>query len=122
MPMVTLVVAAGPGFPQGSPIHRYEITVALTAGGQLDAEAWLVGPRPWPARRIWPGAPARDGDVHYDTDTETWSIRLLPSGGATGDAPLHAVIRNAGQMRPGEYVTIREPGGLEFSHRIVSVV
>ena len=122
MPMVTLVVAAGPGFPQGSPIHRYEITTELTPGGHLDAAAWLAGPAPWPARRIWPGAPARDGDVHYDADTESWSIRLFPAEAAAGDAPLHARIHNAGQMRPGEYVTIREPEGAEFSYRVVSVV
>jgi hypothetical protein len=122
MPMVTLVVAAGPGFPQGSPNHRYEITVALTPGGQLDAEAWLAGPRPWPARRVWPGGPSREGDMLFDADTESWSIRLFPAPGEAADAPLHAAIRNAGQLRPGEYVTIREPDGTEFSYRVVSVV
>jgi hypothetical protein len=121
MPMVTLVVAAGPGFPQGSPNHRYEIEVALTPGGHLDAEAWAAAVAPWPARRIWPGGPAREGDVQFDTDTESWSIRLSPGAGAVSDAPLHAVIHNAGQLRPGEYVTIREPDGTEFSYRVVSV-
>ncbi|WP_431272068.1 hypothetical protein [Dankookia sp. P2] len=121
MPMVTLVVAAGPGFPQGSPGHRYEIAVPLTPGGQLDAEAWLADPKPWRARRIWPGGPARDGDMLFDPDTESWSIRLFPAPGEATDAPLHAAIRNAGQLRPGEYVTIREPDGTEVSYRVVSV-
>lgn len=121
MPMVTLVVAAGPGFPQGSPDHRYEITVPLTAGGHLDAEAWQAGPGPWPARRLWPGGPPQDGDVQFDADTASWSIRLFPVPGAATDAPLHALIRHAGQLRPGEYVTIGEPDGTEFSYRVVSV-
>ncbi|MFC7475064.1 hypothetical protein ACFQS7_11920 [Dankookia sp. GCM10030260] len=120
MPMVTLVVAAGPGFPQGSPVHRYEIEAPLTPGGHLDPEAWGAGPGAWPARRIWPGGPAREGDLQFDGDTESWSIRLFPGKAAT-DAPLHAAIHNAGQLRPGEYVTIREPDGVEFSYRVVSV-
>lgn len=119
--MVTLVVAAGPGFPQGSPERRYEIDVALTPGGHLDAQAWHAEPAPWPARRIWPGAPSREGDVQYDPDTESWSIRLFPAPGTATDAPLHALIRNAGQLRPGEYVTIREPDGTEYSYRVVGV-
>jgi hypothetical protein len=121
MPMVTLVVAAGPGFPQGSPDHRYEIGVTLTPGGQLDAEAWEADPRPWPAWRIWPGEPPGEGDVLFDADTGSWSIRLFPAPGTATDAPLHAQIRNAGQLRPGEYVTIREPNGTEFSYRVVGV-
>ena len=119
--MVTLVVAAGPGFPQGSPDHRYEIEAVLTPGGHLDAEAWTAAPGPWRARRSWPGSPVLDGDVQFDADTESWSIRLAPDARAASDAPLHAVIRNAGQLRPGEYVTIREPDGVEFSYRVVSV-
>ena len=73
--LVTLVVAAGPGFPQGSPEHRYEIGVTLTPGGHLDAAAWLADPNPWTARRIQPGSPPRPGDVVYDADTESWAIR-----------------------------------------------
>jgi hypothetical protein len=119
--MVTLVMAAGPGFPQGSPDHRYEMSVTLTPGGQLDVQAWHADPKPWPARRVAPGGPAREGDVLFDPDTESWAIRLFPAPGAATDAPLHAQLRNAGQLRPGEYVTIREPDGTEFSYRVVSV-
>ncbi|MDO9712130.1 hypothetical protein [Paracraurococcus lichenis] len=120
MPLVTLVVAAGPGVPQGDPGRRYELSVALTPGGQLDAEAWQAGPAPWSARRTWPGLPPQQGDMLFDPDTGCWSIRL-PAPGPTSDAPLHAEIRNAGQLRPGEYVTIQEPDGGEFSYRVVAV-
>jgi hypothetical protein len=121
MPKVMLVVAAGPGFPQGSPDHRYEIGVTLTLGGHLDPKAWEADPRPWPAKRIAPGVPSRPGDVFFDADTESWSIRLFPAPGEAADAPLAAQIRHAGQLRPGEYVTIHEPDGKEFSYRVVSV-
>ena len=96
-------------------------TVALTPGGHLDAQAGLAAPRPWQARRIWPGGPPRDGDVQFDADTNSWSIRLFPGPGEAADAPLHATIHNAGQLRPGEYVTIREPDAAEFSYRVVAV-
>ena len=121
MAVVTLVLAGGPGFPEGSPERRYEITVALTPGGHLDPQAWFADPDPWPARRSWPGSPSRDGDVQYDADTESWSVRLSPDPGDSADTPLHAQIRNAAQLRPGEYVTIREPDGVEYSYRVVAV-
>ncbi|TCZ54273.1 hypothetical protein [Roseicella aquatilis] len=121
MPVVTLVVAAGPGFPQGSPDRRYELSVVLTPGGQLDPEAWAADPTPWPARRIWPGAPSREGDVQFDADTGCWSVRLAPAPGEATEAAAQAQLMNTGQLRPGEYVTIREPDGSEFSYRVVAV-
>ena len=120
MPMVTLVMANGPGFPLGSADHRYELTVALTPGGQLDAMAWLADPNPWPMMRYRPGEAPRPGDVQWDEETG-WFLRIYAAGSATPDAPLHALIRNPGQLRPGEYVTIREPDGSEYAWRVVGV-
>jgi hypothetical protein len=119
MPLVTLVMANGPGFPQGSADHRYELSVALTPGGHLDPTAWQADPTPWPATRAWPGEPLRQGDVQWDEDTG-WSLRFFPASGEAVDAPLHALIRHAGQLRPGEYVTIREAQGGEYGWRVVS--
>lgn len=119
MPKVTLVLAAGPGFPNGSPNRRYELEVTLDPTGHLDAAAWREDPKPWPARREWPGEAPRAGDVQHEPETG-WSLRFFPGPGEAGDAPLHAVIRGAALMRPGEYLTIREPSGVEYSYRIVS--
>jgi len=121
MPQVDLVMAAGPGFPQGSPEHRYALDVALTAGGVLDEEAWGTPAAPWTVQRFWPGEPARVGDVMLDAATG-WSLRFDAGQGPDAlDAPLHALIRNSGQLRPGEYVTIREPNGVEYGYRVVNV-
>src|SRR4051794_37588848 len=68
MPLVTLVMASGPGFPAGSPAHRYEMEVMLNGERQLDSAAWQTDPNPWPARRIWPDEPPREGDVQYDPE------------------------------------------------------
>lgn len=120
MPLVTLVMANGPGLPQGSAGHRYELDVALTPGGHLDADAWRNSAAPWPATRIWPGEPPSTGDVQWDEDTG-WSLRFFPGDGERVDAPLHSLITNAGQLRPGEYVTIQEPDGGEYGYRVVGV-
>jgi hypothetical protein len=124
---VTLVMAHGPGFPEGSPGHRYELRVALDARGGLDAAAWLADPRPWPARRIWPGEPERHGDVQHDPDSG-WSLRLAGGGGGAAegeddaaDAPLQSLLDASGPMRPGGYVTITERDGRAYSYRIVGV-
>lgn len=124
MPLVTLVMANGPGFPQGSADHRYELTATLTPDGLLDPVAWRDDPNPWPSTRSWPGEPSYRGDVQWDDDTG-WSLRFFPpegSGAYDLDAPLHALVRHAGRLRPGEYVTIREPHGIEYAYRVVSTV
>jgi hypothetical protein len=122
MPRVDLVLATGPGFPQGSPERRYVLEVMLTPGGMLDEAAWQADPAPWSARRHWPGDD-RQGDVQLDPDSG-WSLRLDPAEGPDPEAhnaPLHAMLRNVGQLRPGEYVTIRETNGVEYAYRVVNV-
>jgi hypothetical protein len=114
MPLVTLVMASGPGFPAGSPVHRYEMEVAL------DSAAWRADPNPWPARRIWPDGPPRQGDVQFDPEAG-WSLSFQPLVGEAADAAPQVLIRHATQFRPGEYVTISEPDGREYGFRIVSV-
>ena len=120
MAKVTLVLASGPGFPQGDPECRYEMDVSLDATGHLDREAWSADPKPWPARRHWRNEWPHDGDVQLDEETGRWSLRFFPKPGEAGEAPPHEIVRTNVPMRPGEYVTIREPGGRELSFRIVS--
>ena len=119
MPLVTLVMANGPGFPLGSADHRIEMSVGLTPGGLLDQAGWLADPNPWPVTRIWPGEAPRSGDVYWDAESG-WSLRFFPANGEAVDTPPQALIRNAGQLRPGEYVTIWEPQGTEYAWRVVS--
>ena len=46
MAKVTLVLASGPGFPNGDPECRYEIEVRLDSTGHLDRKAWFADPEP----------------------------------------------------------------------------
>ena len=86
MPKVTLVLASGPGFPNGDPECRYEIDVTLDGTGRLDPEAWYADPSPWPARRHWRDEWPRDGDVQLDEETGAWSLRFFPKPGEAGEA------------------------------------
>jgi hypothetical protein len=58
--------------------------------------------------------------VQLDEETGAWSLRFFPKPGEAGEAPPHEVIRTKVPMRPGEYLTIREPDGTEYAFRIVS--
>ena len=117
---VTLALAAGPGFPQGSPGHRYEIELALDAGGHPDAAAWAADPEPWRARRIAPDAAPLPGDVQHEPD-HGWSIRFYGAAAEGPDAPETRFDCGAEPVRPGEYVTVTEPDGSEFVYRVVGV-
>jgi len=117
---VTLAMAAGPGFPEGSPEHRYELRVVLDPRGCLDSEAGDADPEPWPVRRLWPGEPVQEGDVQHDPDNG-WSLRLFGAAAEGPDAPLQSLIRARTPLRPGKYMTVVEPDGREYSYRIVGL-
>ena len=120
MAKLSLVLASGPGFPEGDADQRYELEVTLNDQRQLDAAAWAADTSPWAACRLRPGQPDLCGDIQHDPDTG-WSLRFFPPDADPADAPLYGVLRPAGDIRPGEYVTIGEPGGAEFAYRIVNL-
>lgn len=117
---VLLALAAGPGFPEGSAGHRYEIELALDAAGQPDPAAWLADPAPWRARRIAPDAPPVEGDVQHDGD-HGWSIRFFAAAAEGPDAPETRFDCGTGPLRPGAHVTVTEPDGTSYAYRVVGV-
>ena len=117
---ILLALAAGPGFPEGSPGHRYEIELALDAAGRPDAAAWAADPEPWRARRIAPGEPALQGDVQHEPD-HGWSIRFFGAATEGPDAPETRFETGSEPVRPGEHVTVTEPDGTQYAYRVVGV-
>ena len=106
-----MVLAQGPGRPNGDVANRLELTVALTPQGALDEAAF--GEAPWPTRRLLPDGNVLAGElVRIDGG---WALR----GPAGEDAPLWDIESRV--FRPGEYVTLRRPGGDELIFRIVDV-
>ena len=120
MATVLLALAAGPGFPDGSPEHRYEIELALDASGRPDGAAWAADPAPWRARRITPAAAPAEGDVQFEPD-HGWSIRFYGAAADGPDAPETRFDPGPDPVRPGEYVTVTEPDGTQFAYRVVAV-
>lgn len=116
---VTLAMASGPGYPEGSPAHRYVLTLALDGDGRPDAAAWLADPDPWPALRIRPGEADIHGDVQHDEDGG-WSLRFFGQADDRSDAPTTGLAAHEG-LRPGAYVSINEPEGEARAFRVVGV-
>jgi hypothetical protein len=50
-----------------------------------------------------------------------WSLHFDARPDLPDDHALHCPLLSAPNMRPGEYVTVQEPDGVEFAYRIVNV-
>ena len=110
---VTMVLAQGPGFPDGNVYDRMTLRVTLTAQGHLDAAAWEAGTIPWTTARERPEHPPRTGELVKIEDG--WALRHLGSE----DDPLYSFAAQI--IRPGEIVQVSRLDGEEMLYRIVAV-
>lgn len=117
---VSLALAAGPGFPEGSPDHRYELELVLDGAGGPDAGAWLADPEAWRAARHTPDEGAAAGDVQHDPD-HGWSARFFTAAAEGPDAPETRFAFGAEPVRPGAYVAVVGPDAVELTYRVVAV-
>jgi hypothetical protein len=112
MAHIDMILAAGPGQPEGDVRDRISLHAALTGYGYLDIAAWFADPAPWTFTRTRSGAQVT-GDLVRDA--EAWALRD-PDG---EDGPLWRFEPNI--LRPGEYATLRSPTNEELVYRIVAV-
>jgi hypothetical protein len=112
MVKVVMVLAQGPGLPEGSVEDRIEMRVRLTSQGRLDRAAWEADPQPWRATHRRGGR--REPDSELVWSEERWALH--PPG---GDAPIW--VLDASVIRPGEIVTVSPPEGGAALFRIVAV-
>lgn len=113
MAKIMLVLARGPGQPEGDVNHRLSLQACLTPDGRLDAAAHAIDPLPWRAVREEPDRPPRDEELVRLS--EGWAVRRTNSAD-------DAVWRLTGEIfRPGEYATLVSPRGEELMFRIVAV-
>ena len=110
---VTMVLAQGPGYPDGNLDDRMHLRVSLTPQGHLDASAWENGNDPWTTSRERAGHPKRTGELVKIEDG--WALRDL--GGE--DDPLYSFAVQI--VRPGEIVQVSRLDGDEMLYRIVAV-
>jgi hypothetical protein len=111
MAEITLLLASGPGQPDGDLANRLELSAPLTPLGLLDEAAY--GAAPWPTRRLLPDGRAWTGEVLRTADG--WALQSADDV----DAPLWDLLAQI--LRPGEYVTLRRPDGIELMFRVVEV-
>ncbi len=113
MVYVTMVLAQGPGFPEGNLDDRMHLHIGLTTQGHLDASAWETGTTTWETSRERSGHPTRKGELVKIE--EGWALRDV--GGE--DDPLYSFT---GQIiRPGEIVQVSRLDGDEMLYRVVAV-
>jgi hypothetical protein len=117
MANVAMVLAQGPGLPDGDIEDRMAMQVRLNAVGQLDRAAWTASPVGWTARRTRPSHPEQSGEIALiDGESDGfWAVRR--SHGE--DEPLW--VLDSDVVRPGEIVSVRSPDGTQFLFRVVAV-
>ena len=108
-----MVLASGPGKPDGDITDRIVIQAALTPHTTLDTVAHDDAGGSWHAERTRPDGAVRALElVRLD---EEWSMRSTRGE----DEPLWRV--EARSVRPGEYVTLHRPDGDSLIYRVVGV-
>lgn len=111
MTKLTLVLARGPYQPDGDLLDRLTLHLKLTAGAQIDGDAYGSAPNPWLAVRERDGVRRELEVIRLD---EEWALQSTDSG----DDPIWVFEGNV--FRPGEVVELRRPNGDQYLFRIVS--
>ena len=112
MTKITLLLAQGPGKPEGDIDDRLELNLALTSQGHIDGPAYDSASTPWLAARD------RNGGSHRELEVirldEGWALQSTDSL----DDPIWVF---EGQVyRPGELIRLRRPDGEALLFRIVA--
>lgn len=109
-----MLLAYAPDRPEGDLADRIELRACLTPQGQIDVQAYLADPLPWPALRVLPDGTERATEL---VQVESgWALRSTRGG---DDAPLWTLDGRV--FRPGELVTLRGPDAAGLVFRIVNV-
>lgn len=112
MTRITLLLAQGPGKPDGDIEDRLVLDIGLNAQGQIDGQAYDTAAQPWLAVRERSGGLARHLEViRLD---EGWALQSTNSL----DDPIWAFEGHV--YRPGELVALKRPDGETLLFRIVN--
>lgn len=113
---IRLELARAPGFPEGSHRHGYEFVLPLKADGSFDKKAYDKTPELCTVHRFWEGEGDKTGEILH-AGRKRWAFSYAP-GGADDEPVVHFDRHN---FSLDEYITVREPQGLEHTLRIVKV-
>ena len=116
---VILRLARNPdaGFPDGDDHYGYVIQAPLDKDGLLDADLWRAHKADCTVRRFHPLEAASDGWLRIRG--ENWYF-WYDEADEGPEEPLFKL--GAHQLRPGEYVTVREGDGDVLTFRVAEAV
>ena len=107
-----MLLARGPGQPEGDVNDRLVMGLVLTHQGQIDADAYHAAPSPWLAFRSEGNGEKRPLEViRLD---EGWALQSTNSE----DDPIWTF--DGTLYRPGELVSLRRPDSELLLYRIVA--
>lgn len=115
--LIRLELAREKDYPNGSPLHGYEITAPLDESGHLDSVEWRKCRPHCTVRRFWDGEDDRHGELVH-TARGRWAISYDPNTDLD-DEPIFQLDRHLLTM--GNYVSIAEPGNTQHTYRVTSV-
>lgn len=113
---IRLELARSHDFPNGSRERGYEFVAPLLPDGHIDADAFGKAKPQCKVRRFWPGEDERTGSLHH-TRNHRWVFSYVP--GEEDDESFYRLEQHV--FRLGEYVTIHEPDGRDYTFRVASV-
>ncbi|MQT13503.1 hypothetical protein [Segnochrobactrum spirostomi] len=117
---VTLHLARGPEFPNGSARHGYTIVMPLDADGHLDAKLWERRRADCTAQRFWGDDDDAGMLVHRSGGQggATWLIDY-EAGETEDDEPAFRL--DGHRIAIGEYVSIRDEAGALHTFKVVDL-
>lgn len=105
------------GYPDGSDEYGYVIHAPLDANGKLDPALWREQRDQCTVRRFHPHEAASDGYLrHRGANWYFW----YDEADEGPEEPLFKL--NSHELRPGEYVTLREGDGDVLTFRVTEAV
>jgi hypothetical protein len=113
---IRLELARSHEFPNGSRDRGYEFVAPLTPEGHIDADSFAKSRAQCKVRRFWPGEDDKTGRLHH-TRGHRWAFSYAP--GEDDDERFYRLEQHV--FRPGEYITIREPDGRDYTFRVATV-
>jgi hypothetical protein len=118
---ITLNLARTKVHPDGSSRHGYEFVAPLDNLGHIDAKVWKDKKHACTVHRFWGDEPIRHGFLVHRAGGDkgaTWGFEYDRATHADDEAGFkfadHAI-------KPGEYVSIRDPDGEMETYRVVAV-
>ncbi len=112
MAKLIMLLAKGPGRPDGDIDDRLTVRLALNQQGQIDPYAYDNDPIPWLAMRERPGMQDKHSELIRLDDG--WALQSMVSE----DDPLWTFEGHV--FRPGDLVRLRRPDGEDLLFRIVA--